>query len=202
MSISEGMMRFFETLMITACLLVAVAISSPAQESRNPNFDFSRLIELYKVADILLADLEPTEEQWSALFDTPGHAELRRREFEDDFLKTFIRAACKPSEREEIARIKAKYEAGDSRYYKMFCAAMFDALEYALANRVVEVISGRLTNFIGNYDDYTFPLQKRDETRPAAVVSTPTPPPQPARKIVESTTSSESSEERKRREAH
>ncbi len=127
-------MSSFKPLFCAACLLAAVALYSDGQENRNPNFDFSGVIEFYKVADILLEDVEPTDAQWSALFDTPGHAELRR-EFEDDFLKKFIRAACKPSEKAEIARIKAKYEEEINRYFIWFSGAMFDSLEYALTNR-------------------------------------------------------------------
>ncbi len=40
---------------------------------------------------LLERDIEPTREQWNALFETPGYAVLIRREFRNqDFLKTFI----------------------------------------------------------------------------------------------------------------
>ena len=118
--------------LIAAFAAIAIVPPASADEAVNPNFDFSGVREFYKIADILLRDVEPTDEQWAALFDTPGHAELRRREFEDDFLKMYIRAACKPSAKGEIARIQAKYDSG---YFKWFTKAMFESLEYALVNR-------------------------------------------------------------------
>jgi ATP-binding cassette subfamily F protein 3 len=44
-----------------------------------------------------------------------------------------------------------------------------------IANRVVEVVAGRLMSHIGNYDDYMLALRKQGESAPAAATATPAP---------------------------
>ena len=40
----------------------------------NPSFDFSGIEEFWKIVDILKKDKEPAEEQWQAMFETPGYS--------------------------------------------------------------------------------------------------------------------------------
>lgn len=65
----------------------------------NPSFDFSGIEEFWKIVDILKADKEPAEEQWQAMFETPGYAELIRREFKPDYFKNAMRAVYMPSQK-------------------------------------------------------------------------------------------------------
>ncbi len=70
-----------------------------------------------------------------------------------------------------------------------------------IANRVVEVVAGRLSNNIGNYDDYIFAAEKRGTTAAATVVSTSTPAQiaGPTTKAAERKANAESTEDRKQR---
>ena len=63
----------------------------------NPGFDFSGIEEFWKIVDILKANKEPSEEQWQGMFETPGYAELIRREFKPDYFKKTMRAVYVPS---------------------------------------------------------------------------------------------------------
>jgi len=76
-----------------------------------------------------------------------------------------------------------------------------------IANRVVEIVSGRLTNYIGNYDDYIRAVAHGDSSRPAQA-ATPSPPPRASRSAGQAgvsrekeASSAEDRKERKRREA-
>jgi hypothetical protein len=85
----------------------------------NPSFDFSGIEEFWKIVDILKTDREPTGEQWEALFDTPGYAELIRREFKPDYFKNAMRAVYRPSQQslaEELIQ-RDKQEGGFLAWY-------------------------------------------------------------------------------------
>lgn len=65
----------------------------------NPGFDFSGIEEFWKIVDILKTDKEPTEEQWQSMFETPGYAELIRREFKPEYFTNTMRAVYRPSQK-------------------------------------------------------------------------------------------------------
>ena len=87
---------------VLACVVMAFCVSANSMQdvkNINPGFDFSGIEEFLKVMDILKADNEPSEEQWQAMFETPGYAELIRREFKPDYFKKTMRAVYMPSRR-------------------------------------------------------------------------------------------------------
>jgi len=91
---------------IKGVFLVFVAVSfctnlilAQDVENINVSFDFSGIDEFWKIVDVLQADQEPTEEQWQAMFETPGYAELIRREFKPNYFKNAIRAVFMPSQK-------------------------------------------------------------------------------------------------------
>jgi len=98
----------------TAILVFAVlgvclkVTSSQDVQNINPGFDFSGMEEFWKIADILKADTEPSEEQWGAMFETPGYAELIEREFEPDYFKNAMRAVYMPSQKSLAEELIAK----------------------------------------------------------------------------------------------
>ncbi len=81
-------------------------------KSSNPSFDFSGVEEFWKIVEILKADKEPSEQNWQVMFETPGYAELIRREFKPDYFKHAMRAVYMPSQKslaeELIQRDKKK----------------------------------------------------------------------------------------------
>ncbi len=87
---------------VLVCVVTAFCASVIlAQDVKNinPSFDFSGIEEFWKVVDILKADIEPSEEQWQAMLETPGYAELIRREFKPDYFKKTMRAVYMPSQK-------------------------------------------------------------------------------------------------------
>jgi hypothetical protein len=87
---------------VLACFVMGFCTSFIlTQEVKNINlgFDFSGVEEFWKIVDILKADTEPAEEQWGAMFETPGYAELIRREFKPDYFKNAMRAVYMPSQK-------------------------------------------------------------------------------------------------------
>jgi hypothetical protein len=102
--------------------VVALCIKiTSSQDIRNinPTFDFSGIEEFWTIVDILKADKEPSEEQWQAMFETPGYAELIEREFEPDYFKNAMRAVYMPSQKslaEELIE-KDKQKGGFFAWY-------------------------------------------------------------------------------------
>ncbi|MFC2164046.1 DUF5700 domain-containing putative Zn-dependent protease [Acidobacteriota bacterium] len=85
----------------------------------NPGFDFSGIEEFWKIVDILKTDKDPSEEQWQALFGTPGYAELIQREFEPDYFKNAMCAVYMPSKKSLAEEMigKAKQKGGFFAWY-------------------------------------------------------------------------------------
>jgi len=69
------------------------------------NFDFSGVHIFWEIIDILLADCEPTLEEWDTLFSTPGYTALLASEFTREFFINKFRLAYKPSLRVELNKI-------------------------------------------------------------------------------------------------
>lgn len=89
------------------CFLIACGPEAPLQETegeaQTANVDFSGVEMFLELTALLEKDIEPTEEQWNALFSTPGYAVLIRREFNtQDFFKERFRLAFMPSLEEEL----------------------------------------------------------------------------------------------------
>jgi hypothetical protein len=108
---------------------------SCADTDKNPNFEFSGVHEFWKIMDVLIQDKEPTDEQWDALFNTPGYAELLRREFKAETFKQYYRAAYRPSKRVDIEKMKNAAEDGGNKFRIWFTNAMFESLDYSLKNK-------------------------------------------------------------------
>jgi hypothetical protein len=83
----------------------AVAQNPPAAA------DFSGVERFLALTAILEKDLEPSPEQWDALFATPGYAVLLKREFQRDFFVERFRLAFMPS-RAEALREQMKKDTG------------------------------------------------------------------------------------------
>jgi len=107
---------------VLVCVVMGFCMSfTLAQDVKNvnPSFDFSGIEEFWKIVDILKADKEPNEEEWQAMFETPGYAELIRREFKTDYFKNAMRAVYMPSQKslaEELIQ-KDKQKGGFFAWY-------------------------------------------------------------------------------------
>jgi hypothetical protein len=87
---------------VLVCVVMGFCVSiilTQDVKNINPSFDFSGIEEFWKIVDILKADKEPTDEQWQAMSETPGYAELIRREFKPDYFKNAMRAVYMPSQK-------------------------------------------------------------------------------------------------------
>jgi hypothetical protein len=103
---------------VVTAFCVSVILTRDVQNT-NPGFDFSGIEEFWKVVDILKGDNEPSEEQWQAMFETPGYAELIRREFKPDYFKKTMRAVYRPlrkSQAEELIQ-EDKQKGGFFAWY-------------------------------------------------------------------------------------
>jgi hypothetical protein len=85
------------TFLFAAALLLRSATLGGAQEPEaNPNFDFSGMERFWDVVSVLEADRDPTTDQWSALFETPGYRALTASEFDRSFLQDAFTLAFRP----------------------------------------------------------------------------------------------------------
>ena len=64
-------------------------------------FDFSGVPIFWRVTDALSRDIEPNDELWHSLFDTPAYRALTASEFSADFFKQCWRLAFRPGLRSE-----------------------------------------------------------------------------------------------------
>ena len=81
------------------------------QNPRPPAADFSGVEKLLELTAVLERDQEPTQDQWDALFATPGYAVLLQREFQKDFFVERFKLAFMPS-RAEALKEQMKKDTG------------------------------------------------------------------------------------------
>ena len=86
--------------LILICLLVI--LSFLRKQNQKENFDFTGVQKFWEVIEILQNDLEPTDEIWNELFETPGYKEFTSREMSSEKMKNYIRLAAMPSKSEEL----------------------------------------------------------------------------------------------------
>lgn len=68
----------------------------------NPNFDFSGIEEFWHIVNIFEKNQEPSNNDWSLLFNTPGYKVLTGSEFPQKFFKDSFRLVFKPSESKNL----------------------------------------------------------------------------------------------------
>lgn len=82
-----------------------------SQNPRPPAADFSGVEKFLELTAILERDQEPTQDQWDALFATPGYVVLLQREFQKDFFVERFKLAFMPS-RAEALKEQMKKDTG------------------------------------------------------------------------------------------
>ena len=95
---------------ISVSILIMLTLAVPKVGAQKTGFDFSGIDQFWKIAEILERDLEPSETEWSDLFQTPGYRELMRREssFNEDSFKNSFRRVFKPSESQALGKALEK----------------------------------------------------------------------------------------------
>jgi hypothetical protein len=108
------MKRFF----VLAGLLI-LAVSRGMTQPAPPAFDFSGIDRFWTIVSVLERDREPAEEQWTALFQTPGYRELMRHEpfFSRAFFKERFRLVFMPSRAAELKEALAKKKSGNLEHF-------------------------------------------------------------------------------------
>ncbi len=107
-----AIMKIMKNAKLICLLFICSYTCLMAQESKNanPTFGFSGIEEFWKIVDILQTDVEPTEKQWQAMFDTPGYARLVVSEFKPEYFKRILGAVFKPSLEDQISIIIDEYK--------------------------------------------------------------------------------------------
>jgi len=95
-------------LQVIAFALIALlgVDNAAAQQNVNSGFNFEGIDAFWEIVAILESDVEPTESQWDAFFETPGYKRLSE-EFGRDYFMDALRAVFLPSQRglaEEMER--------------------------------------------------------------------------------------------------
>ena len=90
---------------ITHCIILAFFISScTTNQPDSTNLDFSGMDEFWKITSMLVNNVEPDEENWNALFDTPGYFILTQSEFTKEYFKNYFKLAYMPNKKEFLQR--------------------------------------------------------------------------------------------------
>jgi hypothetical protein len=126
-------------------MIIYLTALNYAATDKNPNFEFSGVHEFWKIADILIQDKEPLHEQWEALFNTPGYAEMFRREFKEETFQRYYRAAFMPSKSSDIQKMKDAAADGGNKFRLWFTNSMFESLDYSFKNK--EKIIAKVKSF-------------------------------------------------------
>jgi hypothetical protein len=118
--------------LISICL---INIDGQSAKNRNPGFDFSGIEKFWEIVDILEKDIEPTEAQWSTLFETPGHAEIfRRGEFSREYFQDAIASVFMPSKEGLSEEIIKKHKEGGG-FYSWYTPGVIDGYRQAKRDR-------------------------------------------------------------------
>jgi hypothetical protein len=80
-------------------LISIIIFSCGSNLSHRSNLDFSGMDEFWKITSILTKDIEPDDNDWNALFNTPGYSILTQSEFSKDYFKNYFRLAYMPNKK-------------------------------------------------------------------------------------------------------
>jgi hypothetical protein len=83
-------------------LISVIIFSCGSNPSFRSNLDFSGVDEFWKITSILVQDIEPDENDWNALFNTPGYSILTESEFSKDYFKNYFRLAYMPNKKDML----------------------------------------------------------------------------------------------------
>lgn len=105
---------FIASLFILPLFAAHVSISNP-QVHTMKFFDFSGVDQFWRMVDTLERDMEPTEEQWASLLETPGYNYLVKVEGKEKLFKRYLPIAFRPSKKTELTKVLAN--GGDDLRY-------------------------------------------------------------------------------------
>jgi hypothetical protein len=88
---------------------------SNAQVHTAKSFDFSGVDQFWKMVETFERDVEPTEEQWGSLLETPGYNYLIKVEGKEKLFKRYLPIVFRPSKKAELTRVLAN--GGDDLRY-------------------------------------------------------------------------------------
>ena len=101
---------------LTIFLFACNALTSVAQGRWGKTVNFSGMDQFWKIVDSMEKDIEPTEEQWNALFRTPGYSYLVNVEHKNDLFKRLFPLVFMPSRQHELEK-KLEEDNMDAKYY-------------------------------------------------------------------------------------
>jgi hypothetical protein len=86
-------------------ILIILFLSSNVllSQNRNSNFEFSGIAQFWKIIKILESNREPSQNDWSKLFNTPGYKVLLKDEFTRDFFEDRFRLVFMPVKSENLS---------------------------------------------------------------------------------------------------
>lgn len=93
------------SLIILSILVISLSLYScpiDGETTESIHVDFSGVEKFLELTALLENDQEPTEDQWDAMFATPGYKILILREFNKNFLIERIKLAFMPSKKEAL----------------------------------------------------------------------------------------------------
>jgi hypothetical protein len=88
----------------TIILIIITFLSCSRNLNQSSNLDFSAMDEFWKITSILAKDIEPNDEDWNSLFNTPGYSILTESEFTQDYFKNYFRLAYMPGKKELLQK--------------------------------------------------------------------------------------------------
>ena len=121
--------------------LIFLSASFGFGQVKNLNFDFSGIDQFWKVAGILERGRDPSVDDWTALFQTPGYRELMRREpfYSEEFFRNRLGLVFKPSRAEELKETLGKNKSANLAHF-----AQIKTKKSALDRLRTELESGSL----------------------------------------------------------
>ena len=91
--------------------LLLFIITFKSLNANNPNFEFSGITQFWNIVKSLEANLEPTAQEWTSLFSTPGYRVLTSNEFSRDFFIRNFKLVFKPNNKKKL---QAELQSGNN----------------------------------------------------------------------------------------
>lgn len=131
----------FSLLIILTLILSLTLWSNETFDNCNPNFEFSGVNKFYQLIDILKQNIEPSNEQWDSLFETPGYKRLIKTT-EGQLFKKLMILSYMPGKNEEKKELLVKMGKQENKFWKIFTNNSYEVLKYSDKNReaIFEII--------------------------------------------------------------